>query len=103
MNAHVVAVASAAPDSDTDTVSGLAFVLGLWVLVAVVVIVLARQAAQIYRARLTGRRDHELRNLLERSTSVQERQALALERTEARLDGLSEQLSRLERVLKEVE
>jgi uncharacterized protein YoxC len=85
-----------AADGDVDTIAGLAFVLGLAALVVVLVVVLLKRGVQLAQARTATGQDRELRALLERSTSAQERQAAVLE-------DLSQRLSTVERVLKDVE
>jgi uncharacterized protein HemX len=90
------AALTAATADEPGTAAELGFVLGVLTLGVVAVLFVLRQAVTVYRTRAAAGREEELRELVTRSTTAQER-------SEARLAELSQRFTALERVLTDVE
>jgi hypothetical protein len=92
-----------AADPDTDTAAGLAFILGIGALVALIIVVLVWQGAAIYRARAVAAQQAGYRDLATRAVAAQEQLAASQQQTEARLQELAGRFAALEKILKDVE
>ena len=92
-----------ATDSDTDTLAGLGFVLGLAALVALIIVVVLWQGASIYRARTAAARESAYQSLAARAVTAQEELVAGQQRTAATLDELRNRMTKLENILQAVE
>lgn len=82
---------------------GGAFVLGLFALVAVVLVVVVWQLAGTYRARVALHRDQEYQRLVETTESHLRDNQARLEELTTRLTDVQDRMGRLEKILREVE